>query len=253
MLVLISPSKTLDFSDNQLHKYSQARLLAQSGSLIDILKKKKLEELKKLMSISDNLAELNADRYKSFSLPFNPDNAKVSILAFKGDVYTGFDAPSLTEEQLLSAQSNLRILSGLYGLLRPLDLIQAYRLEMGTRLQNEKGKDLYQFWGDQITELINEDVEKEGHQYILNLASNEYFKAVNKKKLTRPLIEVNFRELRNGAYKFISFNAKKARGVMARYVVENQVKDINEIKAFNRDGYLLNDELSSESNLIFTK
>lgn len=253
MLILISPSKTLDFSSAAIKDFSQPRLLSHSQELIDILKTKQLEELKKLMSISDNLAALNAERYTAFHTPFNKENAKQALLAFKGDVYLGLEAATFNVEQLHFAQQTIRILSGLYGLLRPLDLIQPYRLEMGTRLKNAKGKDLYQFWGDQITNLINQDLENDHHKFVINLASKEYFQAVNPAALKGQLINITFKENRNGTLKVISFNAKKARGKMARYIVRNNIDNVETLKGFYEDDYIFNDSLSSESDWVFTK
>ena len=184
MLAIISPSKTQNFSSPDIHDYSLTRQLDESKLLVDILKTKSQNELAKLMSISEKLAKLNYDRFQQFSLPFNFDNAKQALLAFKGDVYNGIDAPSLSKQDLTFAQDNLRMLSGLYGVIRPLDLIAPYRLEMGTKLANPKGKNLYQFWGDKISQVLNEDEPK----VIINLASNEYFKAVDQKALKARII-----------------------------------------------------------------
>ena len=201
------------------------------------------------MNVSATIAELNTDRFNKWSLPFSLENAKPAIHAFKGDVYTGMDASSLTEDELNFAQESLSILSGLYGLLRPLDLMQAYRLEMGTKFATKRGKNLYVFWGDKITEEINAR-EKDT---LLNLASNEYFKAVNKKTLRANLITPVFKDEKNGVLKVISFFAKKARGMMARYIIQNHITNVEEIKNFNLGGYAFNQSLSTDKEWVFTR
>ncbi len=253
MLLLLSPSKTLDFSEMDFDHFTKPRLQEQSEALVGILKEKSAIDLKDLMDISDNLAELNQARYQAFEYPFNKKNAKPSIYTFKGDVYSGLEGEKFSTSDLEFAQKCIRILSGLYGVLRPMDLMQPYRLEMGTRLENEHGNNLYEFWGDQITTLLNEDITADKHKYVINLASKEYFSAVQPEKLSTPLIEIAFKENRGGKLKVIAFNAKKARGAMARLIVKNKTESPEALKDFDVNGYLFNEELSSESELVFTK
>tara|TARA_B110000908_G_C10255639_1_gene455244 strand:- start:1183 stop:1935 length:753 start_codon:yes stop_codon:yes gene_type:complete len=250
MHILLSPAKTLNMdaipSD---HKISEFPFGKEATLLIKDLKKLKSIEVQSLMNVSATIAELNTDRFNKWSLPFSLENAKPAIHAFKGDVYTGMDASSLTEDELNFAQESLSILSGLYGLLRPFDLMQAYRLEMGTKFATKRGKNLYEFWGDKITEEINTR-EKDT---LLNLASNEYFKAVNKKTLRANLITPVFKDEKNGVLKVISFFAKKARGMMARYIIQNHITNVEEIKNFNLGGYAFNQSLSTDKEWVFTR
>lgn len=253
MLLLISPAKTLNFDPTDLKKKSKPRFLSESQALIDILKKKSPANIKKLMSVSDKIAELNVERYHSFKTPFNLKNAKQAVLAFRGDVYIGLEADSFDEADLEFAQQHLRILSGLYGLLKPLDLMQPYRLEMGTALSNGHGKNLYTFWGDKITETINKDVKSSKSKAVINLASKEYFSAVKPKLLKADLYNIQFKEERNGKFKIISFSAKKARGMMAQFVIKNKLTNPEDLIGFDMDGYCYNEELSSERDMVFTK
>ncbi|HKK74875.1 MAG TPA: peroxide stress protein YaaA [Saprospiraceae bacterium] len=253
LMILLSPAKTLDFSDHRADEFTQPRLLDQSKELVGILKKKQAEDLMSLMNISEKLGTLNYERYQEFSTPFNEENAKQAILAFKGDVYTGLEAADLSESDLAYAQNHVRILSGLYGLLRPLDLMQAYRLEMGTKLDNPKGDDLYAYWGEQLTEMLNDDLEGSGNDRVLNLASKEYFSALQPDKLKAKLVEVDFRELRDGKYKFITYNAKKARGTMTKLIIQQQVETIDDLKELDVDGYRYNEDQSDENKLFFSK
>ena len=250
MHILLSPAKTLNMdaipSD---HKISEFPFGKEATLLIKDLKKLKSIEVQSLMNVSATIAELNTDRFNKWSLPFSLENAKPAIHAFKGDVYTGMDASSLTEDELNFAQESLSILSGLYGLLRPFDLMQAYRLEMGTKFATKREKNLYEFWGDKITEEINAR-EKDT---LLNLASNEYFKAVNKKTLRANLITPVFKDEKNGILKVISFFAKKARGMMARYIIQNHITNVDEIKNFNLGGYAFNQSLSTDKEWVFTR
>lgn len=250
MHILLSPAKTLNMdaipSD---HKISEFPFGKEATLLIKDLKKLKSIEVQSLMNVSATIAELNTDRFNKWSLPFSLENAKPAIHAFKGDVYTGMDASSLTEDELNFAQESLSILSGLYGLLRPFDLMQAYRLEMGTKFATKREKNLYEFWGDKITEEINAR-EKDT---LLNLASNEYFKAVNKKTLRANLITPVFKDEKKGVLKVISFFAKKARGMMARYIIQNHITNVDEIKNFNLGGYAFNQSLSTDKEWVFTR
>ncbi len=253
MLILLSPSKTLDFSEPEYQNYSSPGFQKESQTLINILKRKKVKDLKSLMSISDNLAVLNAQRYQSFELPFTPENAKQAVLAFKGDVYTGLEVETLDKEDLDFAQNHIRILSGLYGLLKPMDLIQPYRLEMGTPLKNRRGKNLYDFWGEKITKYLNAELQHLEDKTVINLASKEYFKAVRPPKLKGRLLTIGFKEYRGDSYKVISFNAKKARGLMSRYIIQNRIEDIEQIKSFDWEDYFFNEDLSTENEWLFTK
>ena len=253
MLIVISPAKTLDFdSPNSINNYSRPDFIAQSQSLIDILAAYSDVKLAQLMKLSDKLAGLNLARYQSWATPFTLDNAKQAILAFKGDVYTGLDAASLDADGLDYAQHHLRILSGLYGILRPLDLMQAYRLEMGTKLRTEKGKDLYAFWGERLRQSLEaEPALMDG--VLINLASNEYAKAIQLKQFRGRIITPVFKDWKNGQYKIISFYAKKARGLMSRYVIDHRLDAPDGIKDFNSDGYQFSAEMSSENDWMFTR
>jgi len=254
MLILISPAKTLDFeTDPRTEQHSQPGFLKQSRALVKELKELAPQDLSKLMKISDKLGALNAGRYQSWKTPFNLNNAKQAVLAFKGDVYTGLDAETLTPKQDEYAQGHLRILSGLYGVLKPLDLIQPYRLEMGTPFQNAKGKDLYTFWDMKITDYLNQELAEQNDDIIINLASNEYFKSVKTKQLNARIITPVFKDAKNGQYKIISFYAKKARGLMTRYIIEKGLKTPTALKKFNVDGYEFNEELSAGDNWVFTR
>ena len=253
MLMILSPAKTLDFSPAEIENFSQPRLTPQSKKLVNVLKKKKAADLQQLMGVSEKIAALNVERFKSFTLPFSPENAKPSMLTFKGDVYLGLEAASFSEEESEFAQKHLRILSGLYGLLKPLDLMQPYRLEMGTKLKNGKFKNLYEFWGDRITELLNQDLTESGSDVLLNLASKEYFKAVQPKSFKGRIINIDFKEIRDGNLKVISFNAKKARGRMAHLVIKEKITNTEAIKDLAVNDYIFNPALSDENNYLFVK
>lgn len=253
LMMLLSPAKTLDFSDNRANHFTEPRLIPSTKELVQLLQKKQTADLMALMSISEKLGTLNYERYQDFSFPFTEENAKQAILAFKGDVYTGLEAAAMSEADLHYAQDHLRILSGLYGLLRPLDLMQAYRLEMGTKLKNKRGKNLYEFWGATITELLNEDLVQNKTTAVLNLASREYFSAIQPKKLQAPLIDVDFKENRDGKLKIIAFNAKKARGAMANQVIRGQIDQIDDLRQLNVEGYQFEESVSTPDHLVFTK
>lgn len=256
MLVLLSPAKSLDLeSDLPKVNTSIPRLLDDSAELVDELINQSPDQLAKTLGVSENLATTAAGYYRDFSVPFDLDNARPAIFTFNGDVYQGFDAPSLSVDDLNHAQQLVRSLSGLYGLLRPLDLIQPYRLDMGTKLTTKRGKDLYEFWSDKPAKLINADVQDSpGEQSVINLASNEYWQAVDQKALAAPKIDVRFEEIREGgARKVISFHAKKARGLMARWIVENRVDQTNDLSGFDVDGYEYDDENSTKEQLIFVR
>ncbi len=254
MILLLSPSKTLDFSDPEAEEYSQPRKLEKSSELIGLLRKKSHKGLRELMDISDGLASLNAERYADFETPFNLDNAKQALWAFQGDVYSGLRAEEFSEEEVHFAQSHLRILSGLYALLRPLDLMQPYRLEMGTQLKNKRGKNLYEFWGEDITEMVNEDLAQAKGNAVINLASQEYFKAIDTSRLKGELYDIHFKEKRaDGSYRVIAVYAKKARGAMAHFAVKNRITNPEGLKGFDWEGYAFNESLSSEQEFTFTR
>ena len=246
MLILISPAKTLDYqSELATTRYTQPELLDYSQQLIKVARKLSAQQIKALMGISDKLADLNATRFHDWQPDFTPKNARQAILAFKGDVYTGLQAETFTEADFDFAQQHLRMLSGLYGVLRPLDLMQPYRLEMGIRLENAKGKDLYQFWGEVITNTLND--------IVVNLASDEYFKSVKTQKLNAQIIKPVFLDEKNGKFKVISFYAKKARGLMSRYIIENRLTKPEQLTAFDSEGYFFDEELSGKGELVFKR
>ncbi|WP_085298647.1 peroxide stress protein YaaA [Cognaticolwellia mytili] len=254
MLLVVSPAKNLDYdSPLATEQFSQPELLEHSQLLIKQCKKLTPADISSLMGISDKLAGLNAARFGEWATPFTQENARQAILAFNGDVYTGLDAKSFSEKDFTFAQQHMRILSGLYGLLKPLDLMQAYRLEMGKKLDNDRGSNLYQFWGDIITEHLNAAIEAQGDNVLINLASNEYFKSVKKKSLKAEVITPAFKDWKNGQYKMISFFAKKARGLMARYIIENQITDVEQLKGFDVAGYHYSTELSKANDWVFTR
>ncbi|RJG40023.1 peroxide stress protein YaaA [Motilimonas pumila] len=254
MLVLVSPAKTLDYeSPLATAQHSMPDFISQSAELIERCRQLTPADISKLMKISDKLAGLNAARFEQWQITPTTDNARQAILAFKGDVYTGLDAASFSEHDFAYAQQHLRMLSGLYGLLKPLDLMQPYRLEMGTKLDNGKGKNLYEFWGEQITNAVNHALAEQGDQLLVNLASNEYFKAVKFKQLTGKLITPVFKDNKNGQYKVISFYAKKARGLMARYIIQNRITSVAQLKQFDVDGYFFSEIDSTPFELVFKR
>ncbi len=254
MITVISPAKTLDFETAPvLRKHSQPELLLRSAELVADAQSMSPDDIRILMGVSDNIAQLTHQRFMNWATPFSLDNAKQAIYAFKGDVYTGLDAQTLTAKQLNYAQKHLRILSGLYGLLRPLDLMQPYRLEMGLKFANRGGANLYQFWGDQIADGLNAQLKKLKQTVVVNLASNEYFKAVRAKSLDAEVITPIFKDLKSGKYKVISFYAKKARGEMARYIIENEIGDPAGLRKFRRSGYQYNKAESTARELVFTR
>lgn len=252
MLAVLSPAKSLDFSCPSALPATNPPALQETAELIALLREKSPQDLMHLMRISEALGNLNAERYQTFSLP-QPTDAQSCIFAFAGDVYQGLDAATLAEDEIHYAQGHLRILSGLYGVLAPLDQIQPYRLEMGTRLANPKGTNLYQFWGERITELLNEAILGCQASALLNLASAEYFKAVKPKQLAVPVIEPRFRERRNGKLMMISFFAKKARGAFARYVIQNRLTDADQLQTFAEDGYAYDPAESSPGKPTFVR
>ena len=252
--MVISPAKTLDFDSPLVtNKNSQPRLLDQSQQLINELQKLAPHDISTLMSVSDKIGTLNFDRFQAWQQPFDEDNARAAVLAFKGDVYTGMQAETFQASDFNFAQKHLRILSGLYGLLRPLDLMQAYRLEMGTKFANKSGKNLYQFWDNKITTILNQDIKDSGNKELINLASNEYFKSVQLKHLDSEVITPIFKDFKNGKYKIISFYAKKARGMMAAYIIKNRIKNAEDIKSFNIAGYRFDSDMTKGNNWVFTR
>ncbi len=254
MLILISPAKTLDYqSPLATERYTQPELLDHSQQLISEVRKLSAPQIATLMGISDKLADLNATRFHDWQPDFTPANARQAILAFKGDVYTGLQAETFSEADFDFAQKHLRMLSGLYGVLRPLDLMQPYRLEMGTRLANPAGHDLYSFWGDTLTEALNQALQAQGDQVLINLASDEYFRAVKPAKLNARLIKPVFLDEKSGHYKVISFYAKKARGLMSRFVIEHRLTQPDQLKQFDADGYRFDAAASQGNELVFKR
>lgn len=265
MYFVLSPAKSLNESDeipvNLGNHYSQPQLIEHAQELMKVLKSKEPVDLQELMSISDDLAQLNAQRNQQWSWgdtsPFTQDNAKAAGYLFDGDVYTGLDMYNLDKETVIYLNEHLGILSGLYGVLKPLDLIQPYRLEMGTKLENERGDNLYQFWGEHITEVINQRMGQAAEQgednVLINLASNEYFKSVKKKSLKAQIITPRFEDEKSGKYKVISFYAKKARGLMVKYAADNKITQAEDLKNFDLAGYYYVEELSDEHNWTFRR
>lgn len=254
MLLVISPAKNLDYETPAKTKQkSEPDFLDDAQALIEELRDLAPQDISKLMSISDKLGVLNYDRYQQWSTPFTEDNAKQAMLAFNGDVYTGLDAENFKADDFKFAQKHLRILSGLYGLLRPLDLMQAYRLEMGTKFENQRGKNLYEFWGDIITDALNKQLKTLKSDVLVNLASNEYFKSVKPKNLNAEIITPVFKDWKGDKYKIISFYAKKARGLMCQYAVKNRITDAEKLKGFDLEGYAYNEGMSSAKEWVFTR
>jgi len=250
MLIVISPAKTLDYSVPDFSKYTLPDFTSDVKTLVGVMKKKTSAEISELMHVSENLAHLNEDRYKTFQPKFTTENSKQALLAFKGDVYTKIEVDSYNEEDFEFAQNHLRILSGLYGLLKPLDLIQPYRLEMGTRLETAKGKNLYEFWGTKLAKALN--LVAQGKP-IVNLASQEYFKAVEVKALKSKVINIHFKEYKNGAYQVIGLFAKQARGMMTNYAIKNKIAEPLQLKAFNLEGYEFAEARSSLNDWVFVR
>nr|WP_298660487.1 peroxide stress protein YaaA [uncultured Flavobacterium sp.] len=252
MKIVISPAKSLNFEKNvPTTVYSEASFLKEATTIQKVVKKQSPKKLMALMAISEKLAELNWERNQNWALPFTPDNARQALFAFDGDVYTGLDAYTLSEDKFPILQDKVRILSGLYGLLKPLDLIQAYRLEMGTSLAIGSKKNLYEFWKKTLTKTLNEELKP--NELFLNLASNEYFSAIDSKTLKATIITPEFKDYKDGKLKMISFFAKKARGLMVRYIIDNKVETLEELKGFNSEGYQFDSNLSSDTKLVFTR
>jgi len=251
MKIVISPAKTLEFNKPvPIQTHSECAFLKQAEKLNAVLKKKSPKKLMELMDISENLSTLNYQRNQDWHLPFGPENARQAVFAFSGDVYDGLDAYTLDEDQFEDLQNKVRILSGLYGILKPLDLIQPYRLEMGTALKVNRHNNLYEFWGDSLTKSLKAELNGE---VLLNLASQEYFKTIKPKLLKSRVITPEFKDFHNGQLKMISFFAKKARGAMVRYIIDNEIELVDEVKGFNREGYAFDKNLSTESKWVFTR
>ncbi len=254
MLIVLSPAKTLDYdTPSTTGEHTLPDFIENAAELIEVLKDLSPADVSELMDISDALAVLNVTRYATWSRKFTKKNAKQAILAFNGDVYEGLDAGSMTAKQLSYAQSHIRILSGLYGALRPLDLMQPYRLEMGTRLANPRGKDLYTFWGGIVTEALNKVIATQKHKVLVNLASEEYFKVVKPKQLDAEVITPVFEDWKGGKYKVISFYAKRARGLMARYAAAKGITQAGKLKSFDAEGYAFDEAVSTEREWVFRR
>lgn len=254
MLMVLSPAKSLDFkTPPQVDTYTRPAWTAHSQKLIEALRKLSPADIARLMDISDPLALLNFHRFADWQLPFTPENAKQAVLAFDGDVYDGLDAKHLGPDDLDFAQGHLRILSGLYGLLRPLDLIQPYRLEMGTRFANARGKDLYAFWGERLLEAMNAELAERTRPVLVNLASEEYFKALVARKIRGTVIQPVFEDWNGGRYRIITFYAKRARGLMARFIIANRLTEPEGMQAFDSGGYAFAPEASDDATWVFRR
>lgn len=253
MYIVISPAKKLNHPVTTVDEPTIPTLLADSKELIKEAKSKSVQDLKKLMKISDKLANLNVERFQQFTTPFTTNNSGPAIHSFAGDTYVGLDAATMTSEDINYAQNHLGILSGLYGLLRPKDLMQPYRLEMGTSLKNPRGKNLYAFWGERITQEINQHITVQNHKVLINLASTEYFSSIITNALKAKVITPVFKEERNGVLKIISFSAKRARGMMARYIIDHRLTKCEDLEQFNKDGYSFQADLSDEANWVFVR
>jgi cytoplasmic iron level regulating protein YaaA (DUF328/UPF0246 family) len=254
MLITLSPAKTLDFDKQTLtRKHTTPIFLDDSSELVDCLREYSPRRLATLMGMSDKLAALNHERFSTWSGPFTTTNAKQAVLTFRGLAYEGLDADSYSATDFTTAQKSLRILSGLHGILRPLDLIQPYRLEMGTKLKSSRGKDLYEFWDTKITGVINKDLGKSKDPVLVNLASVEYFKSIQPEMVQGRIVTPTFKEKKNGTFKQVTFFAKKARGLMTSYIIQNQLEDVEDLKAFDLEGYRFNMALSEEDDWVFTR
>ena len=254
MLVVISPAKTLDFETPAItNTATKPLMLKDSAELVDIMRGYAPDDIVNLMGVSQKIGELNSERFMNWHTPFTKKNAKQALLAFKGDVYTGLNAESFSEDDFAFAQSHLRILSGLYGVLRPLDLIQAYRLEMGTKLENGRGKNLYEFWGSQPSVALKKQLAGMKSKVLINLASNEYFNVVDKKLLDTEIITPVFKDYKNGKYKIISFYAKRARGLMSAYIIKHRIEDPAKLRKFNTAGYRFDKDSSDAKQWVFLR
>ncbi len=255
MLFIISPAKKLDLSEETRYTdiYTEPSFMKESQMLAQIMKKKSPKKIAALMDISENLSQLNYERYQEYNPPFTPQNAKQALLMFKGDVYQSFQLDKYEESEFAFAQRHLRILSGLYGVLKPMDLIQAYRLEMGTALKNRRGKNLYEFWKKTATKAVNQAIEESGSPVLVNAASNEYFKVLDKKTLQADILDLSFKDLKNGAYKSLFLFVKQARGSIVDFAIKEKITEPEALKAFTGMGYHFNEALSTETHYTFTR
>ncbi len=254
MITVISPAKNLNFkTPSYLDGFSLPEFLEDSRSLINELRKLNPKDISTLMKVNDEIAVLNFERNLAWKTPFTKGNAKQAVLAFNGQAYIGLNASTFSDNDFVFAQKHLRILSGLYGILRPMDLIQAYRLEMGIQLKTKKGKNLYEFWGDKITNFINDELKKQKNKVLINLASKEYFKSVDTKKIKGEIITPVFKEQKGNSFKVVFVYAKHARGLMSRFIIQNKIEEPEDIKAFDSEGYLFNRDLSTEKEWVFTR
>ena len=254
MIAVISPAKKLNFNaDSPIKAFTQCDFLDESKKLVDKAKDYTFDDIMKLMSVSENIANLTVQRFQDWNLPFDEQNAKQAALAFNGDTYTGLGAETFSQDDFNYSQDHLRILSGLYGLLRPLDLIQPYRLEMGTTMNNSKGKNLYEFWGTKISEQLNRDINNHKSKYIVNCASDEYFKVIDLPTLNVPVIKPIFKDVKNGVPKVISFFAKRARGMMSKFIIKNRVQSIDDLHGFNDNGYKFQPAQSENHELLYIR
>ena len=254
MIIILSPSKTMNFEDQvTATKYSSPVFQREAQTLVQTLQQFKPEDIKKLMDVNDKIAELNYQRFQEFDLSFTPSSGRQALLAYRGDVYAGLDIANYSEQDLKFAQEQVRIISGLYGLVCALDVIQPYRLEMGNKLENPHGKDLYTFWGHKITDQIRKELQEHQNQILVNLASNEYYKAIDQDQVKQQLVTPVFKEYKDGKYKTIAIYAKKARGMMTDYIIQNKIEDPEGIKDFDYEGYHFNADLSSDREWIFTR
>ena len=254
MIAVISPAKKLNFkAESPIKAFTQCDFLDESKKLVDKAKDYTFDDIMKLMSVSENIANLTFERFQAWKLPFDKQNAKQAALAFNGDTYTGLEAETFNQDDFKYSQDHLRILSGLYGLLRPLDLIQPYRLEMGTKMNNTKGKNLYEFWGTKISDQLNKDINNHKSMYIVNCASDEYFKVIDLSRLNCPIIKPIFKDVKNGIPKVISFYAKRARGMMSKYIIKNRVQSIDDLHGFNDQGYVFQPDQSDNHELVYIR
>jgi len=254
MIIILSPAKTLyDHPPVHFEKFTESAFMPEADKIISVLKKKKPAQLAKLMDISPKLAELNFQRFQAWEPPFNLENSWQAVLMFNGDVYQGLKAETFSAAEFETAQQTIRILSGVYGLLKPLDLIQPYRLEMGIPISIAKKKNLYEFWKAKITTLLNQELVETSQSILVNLASKEYFSAIDSKKLKARIITPSFKELKGGQYQMVSYYAKRARGLMSRFIIMNNITNPEEIKTFDIEGYYFNNQLSNENEWVFTR
>ena len=253
MILIISPSKTQDLKSRPYPHFTVPVMLKQGRQLIDDLKQLNPQQVAELMGISDKLAQLNWQRFQDFTVPFELDNAKQALLVFKGDVFSPIDIEAYTDDDFSFAQDHVRILSGLYGILRPLDLMQSYRLEMGIKSGFANAKNLYEFWGTRVTEALNADLARQPQAVLVNLASDEYFKVIQPRGITVPILKISFKENKNNTYKVVAIHAKRARGLMVNFVVTNRIENVQGLKKFDLKGYQLREDLSSDQEWVFCR